>query len=133
LSGLTDPIADMLTRIRNAGMAGHPNVLVPASKMKIAIAKVLKDEGFVRDYEMVRGQPFRVLRLHLLYDEHKEPLIKGIQRVSRPGRRWYVGKEHVPSVYGGFGISVLTTPEGVMAGGEAQRRGIGGEVLCRVW
>ena len=133
MSGLTDPIADMLTRIRNAGMAGHPNVLVPASKMKITLAKVLKEQGFLRDYEMVRGQRFRVMRLHLLYDENKEPLIKGIQRISRPGRRWYTGKEHIPVVYGGFGVSVLTTPQGVMAGREASKRGIGGEVLCHVW
>ena len=133
MSGITDPIADMLTRIRNAGTAGHPNTLVPASNMKIAIARVLKDEGFIRDFEMVRGQRFRVLRLHLLYDENKEPLIKGIKRVSKPGLRAYVGKDRLPRVYGGFGLAILTTPQGVMTGGDARRRGIGGEVLCHVW
>jgi small subunit ribosomal protein S8 len=133
MSGITDPIADMLTRIRNAGMVRHPNVLVPASHMKIAIARVLKEEGFIRDYELLRGQPHRVLRLHLLYDEHKAPLIKGIRRVSKPGLRVYVGKDRLPRVYGGFGTALLTTPQGVITGHEARRRGMGGEVLCYVW
>ena len=133
MSGLTDPIADMLTRIRNAGMARHPNMLVPASNIKIAIARVLKEEGFIRDYELVRGQPFRVLRLHLLYDENKESIIKGIQRISKPGGRWYVGRDKIPRVYGEIGIAILTTPQGVLTGGEARRRRVGGEVLCHVW
>ena len=133
MSGVTDPIADMLTRIRNAGMARHANLLVPASNMKIAIARVLKEEGFIRDYELVRGERHRVLRIHLLYDEKKGSLVKGIKRISRPGLRTYVGTDKIPRVYRGFGVSILTTPQGVITGGEARRRGVGGEVLCYVW
>ena len=133
MSGITDPIADMLTRIRNAGMAQHPNVLVPASNIKVALSHILKEEGFIRDYEMVRGQRFRVLRLHLLYDEQREPLIRGIQRASTPGRRLYVGKDKIPRVFGGQGVAVMTTPQGVMTGGRARQQGVGGEVLCYIW
>ena len=133
MSGITDPIADMLTRIRNAGTAQHPNVMVPSSNIKVALSRILKEEGFIRDYEMVRGQRFPVLRLHLLYDEQREPLIRGIKRASTPGRRLYVGKDKIPRVFGGQGVAIMTTPLGVMSGRQARQRGIGGEVLCYIW
>jgi small subunit ribosomal protein S8 len=133
MSGITDPIADMLTRIRNAGTAQHSNVLVPASNIKVELGRVLKEEGFIRDYEIVRGQRFRVLRLHLLYDEHREPLIRGIKRASTPGRRFYVGKSEIPRIFGGQGVAIITTPQGVMTGRQARQRGVGGEVLCYLW
>ena len=135
MSGLTDPIADMLTRIRNAGAMGHPNVLVPASQMKVSIAKVLKEEGFIRDYELLRGQPFRNIKIQLMYDSPEVPRIHGIKRISRPGLRKYVGNKEASGPRGGAqeGTLVLSTPQGVIAGSEARRRGIGGEVLCSIW
>ncbi|HEY8490385.1 MAG TPA: 30S ribosomal protein S8 [Dehalococcoidia bacterium] len=131
---MSDPIADMLTRIRNAVAARHDFVNVPASKLKLAIAKVLKEEGFIRDYEVVEGNgPQKLLRIHLSYTGRKEPVLTGLQRVSRPGLRVYVQKREIPRVYGGLGIAILSTPEGVMTGQQAWRRKIGGEVLCYVW
>lgn len=129
---VTDPIADMLTRIRNAVAAKHDFVLVPASKIKLAIAKILKDEGFVKSYE-VFNEPHRTIKLYLGYTGKKEPLITGIQRVSRSGLRIYVQKREIPRVYGGLGIAIVSTPLGVMTGQEAWRRRVGGEVLCYVW
>ena len=133
MSGITDPIADMLTRIRNAKMVGHPYVLIPSSNMKVAIARVLKSEGYIRDYELLRGQPHRTLRVHLLYVDRGESVIQDLKRVSKPGLRAYAGKQDIPRVYGGLGMSILSTSQGVMTGREARRRGIGGEVLCSVW
>lgn len=131
---VNDPIADMLTRIRNAAMARHETALIPASKLKTAIARILKEEGYVRDYEVVRGTtPQRMIRIHLKYDEGRQPAISGLRRVSRPGLRVHVQKHDVPRHYGGLGISVVSTPQGVMQGREAWRRGIGGELLCYVW
>jgi small subunit ribosomal protein S8 len=131
---MSDPIADMLTRIRNAVAARHDSVNIPASKLKLAIAKVLKEEGFIRDYEVVEGNsPQKLLRVHLSYTGKKEPVLTGLQRVSRPGLRVYVQKREIPRVYGGLGIAILSTPEGVMTGQQAWRRKIGGEVLCYVW
>jgi len=130
---VTDPIADMLTRIRNAGMVRHDSVLIPASKIKLAISKILKEEGFIADYEVVRGKPQRVIKIRLKYRDKNQPALTGLERVSRPGLRVYVQKKEVPRVYGGLGIAILSTPEGVMTGHRAWRREIGGEVLCYIW
>jgi small subunit ribosomal protein S8 len=131
---VTDTIADMLTRIRNANMAGANFVLVPSSKSKIAIAKVLKDEGFIKDYEILKGDTAqRVMKIHLKYTEAKEPVLKGLKRVSKPGLRVYVSKGEVPRVYGGMGIAILSTTQGIIAGKQAWQKGLGGEILCYVW
>lgn len=131
--GMTDPVADMLTRIRNASAARHDFVLMPSSKIKVAIAKVLKQEGFVRDYEVLPEVPQSTLKVLLRYDGNKTPTISGLKRVSRPGLRVYVQKAEIPRVYGGLGIAILTTPDGVMTGQQAWRQRTGGEVLCYVW
>ncbi len=130
---MTDPIADMLTRIRNGVVAKHDNVNVPASKVKMAIARVLKEEGFIRDFEVTDEGPRRTMRVHLMYTGKKESILSGIRRVSKPGLRVYVQKREIPRVYGGLGIAILSTPQGVMTGQQARRREIGGEVLCYVW
>lgn len=130
----TDPIADMLTRIRNANMVGMEFVLVPSSKIRISIAKILKDEGFLKDYEVIKGDtPQRIIKIHLKYTEDNEPVLQGLKRVSKPSLRVYAGKGEIPRVYGGLGIAVLSTPEGIMTGKQAWYRGIGGEVLCYAW
>ncbi len=129
---VSDPIADMLTRIRNAVIARHDQVLVPASKTKIAIAKVLKEEGFIKDYSVVRGKPERVIKISLKYVD-RTPALMGLERVSRPGLRVYVGKGEIPRVYGGLGISILSTSKGIMTGKESWKKGLGGELLCYVW
>ncbi len=130
---VTDPIADMLTRIRNALMVRHDSVLVPASKMKLAIARILKEEGFITDYEVVRGKPHRTIKIQLRYLEDNKPVIAGLKRVSKPGLRVYVQKREIPRVYGGLGISILSTSKGVRTGQDAWRQGSGGEVLCYIW
>jgi small subunit ribosomal protein S8 len=130
---VSDPIADMLTRIRNAVTVRHDFVLVPSSRMKLAIAKILKEEGFIADYELLRGKPHRSIKLHLKYDEQNQPIISGLERVSKPGLRVYVERREIPRVYGGLGVAVLSTAKGVMTGQQAWRQGIGGELLCRVW
>lgn len=129
---VTDPIADMLTRIRNAVMAHHDSVLIPASRVKLSIAKILKDEGFVADYTVLRGKPQRVIKIILKYIDGR-PAIVGLERVSKPGLRMYVGRGEIPRVYGGLGITILSTSKGVMTGQEAWRRKLGGELLCYVW
>jgi small subunit ribosomal protein S8 len=131
---ITDPIADMLTRIRNAIMARHDSVLIPASKTKISIAHILKEEGFITDYEVVKGDtPQRVIKIQLKYTGKKEPILTGLKRVSKPGLRVYVGKGEIPRIYEGLGITILSTPSGVMTGRQAWRKGVGGEVLCYIW
>lgn len=130
---VTDPIADMLTRIRNAILARHDFVLVPASRMKASIAKILKDEGFIKDYEVLRGKPQRMIKIYLKYLDKKEPALNGLKRVSRPGLRIYVGRSEIPRVYGGLGISIVSTPKGVMTGQQAWRQRVGGELLCYIW
>ena len=129
---VTDPIADMLTRIRNAIMAGHEDVLVPASRMKLSIAKTLKEERFVQDYETLRGKPETMIRIHFRYVDSR-PAVVGLERVSKPGLRVYVGRREIPRVYGGLGIAILSTSKGVMTGQEAWRQHLGGELLCYVW
>src|ERR1700730_14973920 len=133
---MTDPIADMLTRIRNAVAAKHDYVSIPASKMKLAIAKVLKEEGYIKDFLIVEDKEKAVLktiRVTLNYTIKRDPVLSGIQRVSKPGLRVYVQKREIPRVYGGLGIAILSTPQGIMSGQDAGRRSIGGEVLCYVW
>ena len=129
---VTDPIADMLTRIRNANVARHDFVLVPLSKMKLAIARILKDEGFIADYEVLRGKPQRVIKISLKYTGN-QPALLGLERVSKPGLRVYVGRREIPRVYAGLGIAILSTSKGVMTGQEAWHRNLGGELLCYVW
>lgn len=130
---VTDPISDMLTRIRNAQVMKHESLVMPVSKMKVAIARILKEEGFIRDYDMLRGQPQPMLRVHLAYREGRAPSISGLKRVSKPGLRVYVGKGEIPRVYGGLGIAILSTSRGVMTGRNAWRQNMGGELLCYVW
>lgn len=123
----------MLTRIRNALVARHDFTDVPASRAKLALAKVLKQEGYVTGFEERADGSHKAIRVHLAYADGHEPLITGIQRVSKPGLRVYAGHGEVPRVYGGLGIAIMSTPEGVMTGKEARKRGVGGEVLCYVW
>ncbi len=130
---LTDPIADMLNRIRNGIVAKHEIVPMPASKTKAAIAEVLKREGFIKDFEVVSDGAKRTIRVRLAYGTRKEPAISGLRRVSKPGLRVYVQKREIPRVYGGLGIAILSTPQGVMTGQEAWRHHVGGEILCYVW
>jgi small subunit ribosomal protein S8 len=130
---VNDPIADMLTRIRNAIMVKHDSVLMPASKIKLAIAKILKEEGFITDYEVVRGKPHRLIKIHLRYLDEKKPAISGLKRVSKPGLRVYAGKKEIPRVFGGLGIAILSTSSGLKTGQQAWRQGSGGEILCYVW
>ena len=130
---MTDPIADMLTRMRNATMARHDHLIMPASKMKAAIAKVLKSEGFIRDFETFEEGSRRFIRVHLSYTDKREPLLSGLKRVSRPGLRVYVQKREIPRVYSGLGIAILSTPKGILTGQQAWRQQTGGEVLCYVW
>lgn len=130
---MTDPIADLLTRIRNGNRARKERVDVPFSTLKEAVARVLIAEGFLRESTVVGEGTSKVLRLVLKYDEQRRPVISGIERVSRPSLRVYVGKEEIPAVRGGLGINVLSTPAGVLVDREAKQRGVGGELLCTVW
>ena len=130
---ISDPIADMLTRIRNAIMVRHDSVLIPASRMKLAIARILKEEGFITDYEVLRSKPHRVIKIYLKYSDKNQPVFSGLERVSKPGLRVYVQQKEIPRVYGGLGIAIISTPKGVMIGQQAWRQGVGGELLCYVW
>ncbi|MFQ5664241.1 MAG: 30S ribosomal protein S8 [Terriglobia bacterium] len=129
----TDPIADMLTAIRNALRARHAKVDVPTSKIKAEIARVLKEEGFVAAYKVIEEKRKRMLRLYLKYGPEKQSVISGLRRVSKPGRRVYRGRAGIKPVLGGVGINILTTPRGIMTGRQARRQGVGGEVVCEVW
>ena len=130
---INDPIADMLTRIRNAIMARHDFVLVPASRMKLSIARILKEEGFIGDYEVSRNKTHREIKIYLKYVGKNEPVISGLERVSKLGLRVYAGKKEIPRVYGGIGIAIFSTSKGMMTGQQAWNQGIGGELLCYVW
>jgi small subunit ribosomal protein S8 len=136
---MTDPIADMLTRIRNAVASKHTRVDMPASRIKSDIAKILQDEGYIQGFKVLdeapaaTTAPVKTLRLFLKYGPHGERLITGVQRISRPGRRVYFGRDDVPQVLAGLGTSILTTSRGVMTGREAVKAGVGGEVLCNIW
>lgn len=135
---INDPIADMLTRIRNAQMAGHAAVAMPSSNIKKEIARILKEEGFIEDYEVIEGEkPSQTtLQIKIKYAgerRSRKPVITGIERVSRPGRRVYTRHDEIPWVLSGMGISILSTPKGVMTGQRARQEGVGGEILCKVW
>ena len=130
---MTDPIADMLTLIRNAIMVRHDNVQVPASKIKLGIAKILKEEGFISDYEVVKGKTHRMIKVQLRYLDNNKPAISGLKRMSKPGLRMYVHKREIPRVYGGLGIAILSTSQGLRTGQQAWHQKSGGELLCYVW
>jgi len=130
---VTDPIADMLTRIRNASRAKHPRVDLPSSKMKIEIARILKDEGYLSNFKVVDEKGKKTLRVFLRYTQDRRSVITDLKRVSRPGSRRYVGKFGIRAVMGGMGVSILSTPRGLMTGHAARKEGIGGELLCEVW
>lgn len=129
---MTDPIADMLTRVRNAIMARHTRVLIPASKMKVAIAGILKEEGYIKDFDVVQDNPQGTLRISLRYVD-KRPVLSQIKRVSKPGLRVYTRRDSIPRVRGGLGVAILSTPQGIMTGRKAYQLGLGGEVICYVW
>ena len=129
----SDPIADMLTRVRNAITARHPKVDVPASKLKAEIARILKEEGYIANFKVAEEGVKRVIKIYLKYGPNNSPVITKIERVSRPGCRVYVGQDDIPRVQGGPGINILTTPRGVMTGKHARKEGIGGELLCQIW
>jgi len=130
---VNDPISDMLTRIRNAGMARKSEVIMPSTKVLVAIAKILTDEGYIGGYEVVEQRPQNVLKISLRYGADKSHSIRELKRVSKPGLRIYAGKDAIPRVKSGLGIAIVSTPQGVLTGYEARRRGIGGEVLCTVF
>lgn len=130
---MTDPIADMLTRIRNAAMARHDYALIPASQVKIAIARILKEEGFIRDYDILKDTPQRTIRVWLSYTGKRQPVVTALKRVSKPGLRVYVKAREMPRVRGGLGTAIVSTPRGIMTAQQARRLNVGGEVLCYVW
>lgn len=129
---MTDPVADMLTRIRNAVTARHTRVLIPASKMKLAIARVLKEEGYIKDIEILKDNPQGTIRITLRYVD-KKPVLNNLKRVSKPGLRVYSKRLNIPRVRGGLGIAIVSTPQGIMTGSKAYHDGLGGEVVCYVW
>ena len=130
---LTDPIADMLTRVRNANKALQDTVTMPTSRKKVEIARLLKEEGYIRDYHVEKGESFDNLVVELKYGRNRERVISGLKRVSKPGRRIYARKDRLPRVLGGMGVAILSTSSGVMTGRSAEEQGVGGEVICFVW
>jgi small subunit ribosomal protein S8 len=129
----TDPIADLLTRIRNGALAKHPRVEMPSSKMKIEIARILKEEGYLANYKVVEEKGKKTLRVFLRYTPDRRSVITDLKRISRPGSRRYVGKFDIKPVVGGMGIAIVSTPRGLMTGSSARKEGVGGELLCEVW
>ena len=133
---MTDPVADFLTRLRNAAMAQHHDVMIPSSKLKRELARILKEQGYIEGYELqsaTAGQPGERITVTLKYTEDRKPVISGMQRVSRPGQRTYVDHAHIPRIQGGMGTAIISTSKGVMTGHEARQQGVGGEVVARVW
>lgn len=130
---VTDPIADMLTRVRNALMAHHEDVVIPASRVKAEIARILEAEGFIRGYEIFVDGPRKQMRLHLKYTEERQSVLTGLKRVSRPGRRAYTRRDDIPRIKGGMGFAIVSTSKGIMTGEDAYRAGVGGEVVCYIW
>jgi small subunit ribosomal protein S8 len=130
---MTDPLADMLTRIRNAGMARHAKLDMPASNVKVAVATVLKNLGYIKNSKLINDDKQGILRIHLKYDDNQEPIIHEIKRISTPGRRVYVGKDNIPHVKNGLGASILSTSLGVLDDVSARQANVGGEVVCTVW
>lgn len=130
---ITDPISDMLTRIRNAIKVKADKVDIPASRMKIELSKILKEEGFIKSYKIIKDKKQGIIRINLKYTSEGDSVISNLQRISKPGRRVYVSKDEIPHVMGGLGISILTTSQGVMTDKECRHKGVGGEVLCYIW
>jgi small subunit ribosomal protein S8 len=130
---LSDPIADLLARVRNALGARHEKTDVPASRFKVELARILKDEGYIKNYKVMDDRGGNLLRLYLKYDETGNPVIHGLARTSKPGRRLYRGKDELPEVLGGLGVSIVSTSQGLLSGNDAKKRGLGGEVVCTVW
>jgi small subunit ribosomal protein S8 len=130
---VNDPIADMLARISNAAAVKHASAVMPASKLRVAVAKILKDEGYIEKLEVTRDKPQPMLRVWIKYDDKKKPVLSGVKRVSKPGRRVYASKTEIPWVRNGLGVTIVSTTRGVMTGSRAKRMGLGGEVLCYVW
>ena len=130
---ISDPIADMLTRIRNGIQARHTQVEMPSSRMKVGIAKILKDEGYIKDFEVTKDVPQAVLRVSLKYTTERQPVVSTIKRLSKPGLRRYTGRDNIPLVLGGMGLIIMSTPKGLMSGKEAYKRNLGGELICEVW
>lgn len=130
---MTDPIGDMLTRIRNAVMAQHDRVDIPNSRQKVAIAQILKDEGYIQDFQVLKEGPQGTLRIFLKYGPNKERIISGLKRISKPGLRIYVNKHEIPRVLGGLGVAIISTSKGIMPDRQARKEGVGGEVICYVW
>ena len=130
---MTDPIADMLTRIRNATMVRHDTVTMPGSKIKVAIADILKQEGFIKDYEFKKDDKQGTIRVYLKYGSNREKVISGLKRISKPGLRVYAAKDELPKVLGGLGVAIISTSQGIMTDKTARKSGVGGEVLCYIW
>jgi small subunit ribosomal protein S8 len=130
---ISDPIADMLTRIRNGIMASYDTVDIPSSRLKINLAKILKTEGFIKNYKIMADRKHGTLRIFLKYDEKGTPVIGGLKRVSKPSGRVYTKKDRIPTILNGLGVSILSTPKGVMTDKQARKTGVGGEILCTVW
>jgi small subunit ribosomal protein S8 len=130
---MTDPVADMLTRLRNASMAKHPSTVIPRSRLKEQIAEILKREGYIRDFEVMTDSPQGTLKLTLKYGDDRQPALSGLKRVSKPGLRVYKGRNEIPRVLGGLGTVIISTPRGLMTGREAWRQNVGGEVLAYIW
>jgi small subunit ribosomal protein S8 len=130
---MSDPIADLLARVRNALSARHEKTDVPASRFKVELARILKDEGYIKNYKVMDDRGGNLLRLYLKYDETGNPVIHGLARTSKPGRRLYRGKNELPEVLGGLGVSIVSTSQGLLSGNDAKTRGLGGEVVCTVW
>ena len=130
---VTDPVADMLTRIRNGSLAEHEKVDIPSSKLKVRLAEILKEEGFIKNFRLIEDKRQGVLRVYLKYGPGQERVISGLRRVSKPGRRRYVGADRIPSVLGGMGVAILSTPQGVLTDRESRKAKVGGEVLFYVW
>ena len=130
---VTDPVADMLTRIRNANMAKHGKVDVPASKMKVSVAKILKNEGYIKNYKFIKDRKHGILRIYLKYDASNDGVITGLKRLSKPGRRLYVNKKEIPFILNGMGIAILSTSKGVVPDRQARELNVGGELLCSIW
>lgn len=130
---MTDTIGDMLTRIRNAGKARFDKVDIPASRMKISLARIFKDEGFIKNYKVIKDNKQGILRVYLKYDDQNQPMFHRLERVSKPSRRVYAGVEELPKVQGGLGVAVISTSKGIMSDRQARKLGVGGEVLCQIW
>ena len=130
---VTDPVADMLTRVRNGSLAEHEKVDIPSSRLKVRLAEILKEEGFIKNFRLIEDKRQGVLRIYLKYGPGQERVISGLRRVSKPGRRLYVGADRIPSVLGGMGVAILSTPRGLLTDRESRKAKVGGEVLCYVW